>query len=168
MAWPHSNSTWGADGFWLDTLLASGDTRVLSRSPVVEMSPPSLSDSSRKISTDAEAGLGPLNSGGGVPFLVVSVFHSALWVIDHSLGLNGNSMLSSSLVPPPGFGSRMVSDALRMLSRVDGGTVSASGGGRGRLDEAVVGHLEGLVGDLGRLDVERRPGRSEERGVGKE
>src|SRR5262245_54628764 len=120
------------------------------------MSPPSLSDSSRKISTDAEAGFGPLNSGGGVPFLVVSVFHSALWVTDHSLGLNGNSMLSSSLIPPPAFGSRMVSDALRMLSRVDGGTVSAPGGGRGRLDEAVVRHLQGLVGDLGRLDVEGR------------
>src|SRR5262245_11588170 len=158
MASPHSKSTWGADGVWLDTLLGSGDTSVFSRFTVVEMSPPSLSDSSRKISTDAEAGLGPLNSGGGVPFLVVSVFHSALWVTDHSLGLNGNSMESSSLVPPPGFGSRMVSDALRMLSRVDGGIVSASGGGRGRLDEAVVGHLQGLGGDLGGLDVEGGPG----------
>src|SRR4029453_13796440 len=145
MACAHSNSTWRADGFWLETLLGSGDTRVLSRFTVVEMSPPSLSDSSTKISTDAEAGLGPLNSGGGVPFLVVSVFHSAAWMTDHSLGLKGTAMWPTPATAPPALGSRTVSDALRMLSRVVGGTPTSSPGGRdGRFEEPVVGELQRL------------------------
>src|SRR5678815_600426 len=119
MASPHSNSTWGADGLLPLTLDGSGATSVFSRVTVLEMSPPSRSDSSRKISTEADAGLGPLNSGGGVPFFVVSVFHSAAWVMAHSLGLNGNSMWSSSAMAPPALGSRMVSDALSTLSRVE-------------------------------------------------
>src|SRR4030095_15292994 len=87
MASPHSNSTWGADGLLPLTLDGAGATSVFSRGTVLEMSPPSRSDSSRKISTEADAGLGPLNSGGGVPFFVVSVFHSAAWGVGHSPGL---------------------------------------------------------------------------------
>src|SRR4029450_3556511 len=112
MALPHSNRTWGADGLLPLTLASSGATRALSRFTVVEMSPPFLSDSSRKISTEAEGGVGPLNSGGATSFLVVSVFHSAVWVIDHSFGLKGNSMWSSSEGPPPALGSRTVLEAL--------------------------------------------------------
>src|SRR5918997_5870949 len=117
MALPHSNSTWGADGLLDDTLFCSGTTRAFSRLTVLEMSPSERSLSSRKISTLADAGLGPLNSGGGALFLVVSLFHSAVWVIDHSFGLKGSSMRSSSAADPPALGSRTVSVAFRTLSR---------------------------------------------------
>src|SRR5262245_2557676 len=124
---------------------------------VLEMSPAAFSDSSRKISTEADAGLGPLNSGGGVPFLVVSAFHSAAWVIDHSFGLKGNSIVSILAIAAPGLGSRIVSDALMTFSRVPV-MPSSPAHRRCRLDEAVVGELQRLHGDLGLLDVERRAG----------
>src|SRR5262245_31659249 len=157
MASPHSKSTWGAEGLLPLTEDGSGATSVFSRLTVLERSPPSLSDSSRKISTLALEGLGPLNSGGATDFLVVSVFHSAVWVTAHSFGLKGNSTWSSSVMAPPALGSRIVSDALRTLSRVVGtGCSSAPGGRRGRLEEPVVGQLERLDRHLRRLDVEGR------------
>src|SRR5689334_21064641 len=96
MAVPQMKRAWGADGLFWDFESDSGFTKPSSFLTISEMSPLSLVVSSRKTSTDRDAGTGPLYSGGMVPPALVGASHLAPRVSENSFGLKGN--LSSKIV----------------------------------------------------------------------
>src|SRR4051812_43295860 len=112
MAAPHWNLTNGADGFFLSTDFESGFTCERSLLTVWEMSPFSLSVSSRNSLTEMLDGIGPLYSAGISPSFCEFCCHLAPLVMLKVAGLNGNLSSHTVFSGPSPPGSRKVSVAM--------------------------------------------------------